>query len=530
MSPLEARSQTLDALRGGRFDVLIVGGGVTGVGALLDAVSRGLRAALVEQDDLAVGTSSRSSKLIHGGLRYLEQFRFGLVREALAERAAVMRIAPHLVHLVPFTVPLHGSPLLVPYMGAGLTLYGLLGAGFPRYLTPGAAKRQMPALRTERLRGALVYRDGVEDDARLVVAVARTAIQRGGVIATRVRATRLTKGPDGRVDGIEACDAIAGETFAIAADSVIDATGATGGPGGPFASEGGEVAVRPSVGIHIVLDRARIPAGQGGGITMRVPGRVAFLIPFGRRWVVGTTDHPWDGPVDRPTAPADQVDEVIDNLNASVDVGITRSDVIATFAGIRPLAATADESTVTASREHVVGSPVPGLVTVRGGKYTTYRRIAADVIDAALGPKATGAPSRTADLVLVGGMSSSTASDAPSGLDPEVRAALLGRYGSETPELLAMGAERGLLGRLHPDADYLEVEVAWAVERELALSLDDILARRLRLAIETADHGASVATRVAAIVGPALGWDDERLATEVAAYTASSAREYGVPG
>ncbi len=510
--------------------MLIVGGGVTGVGALLDAVSRGLRAALVEQDDLAVGTSSRSSKLIHGGLRYLEQFRFGLVREALAERAAVMRIAPHLVHLVPFTVPLHGSPLLVPYMGAGLTLYGLLGAGFPRYLTPAAAKRHMPALKTERLRGALVYRDGVEDDARLVLAVARTAMARGAVAATRVRATGLAKATHGRATGVEAVDLLTGEALEIAADAVIDATGATGGPGGPFAKESGKVPVRPSLGIHIVLDRARIPAGQGGGMTMRVPGHVAFLIPFGRRWVVGTTDHPWDGPVDRPAAPADQVDEVIDNLNASVDVGITRSDVIATFAGIRPLAATSDESTVKASREHVVGSPVPGLVTVRGGKYTTYRRIAADVVDAALGERAARLRSATHDLVLVGGDASPAPTDAASGLDSAVVAALLGRYGSETGDVLAMGTERGLLGRLHPDADYLEAEVAWAVERELALSLDDILARRLRLAIETADHGASVATRVAAIVGPALGWDDERLATEVAAYTASSAREYGVPG
>jgi glycerol-3-phosphate dehydrogenase len=440
-----------------------------------------------------------------------------------------MRIAPHLVHLEPFTVPLRGSPLLVPYMGAGLTLYGLLGAGFPRYLSPGAAKRQMPALRTERLRGALVYRDGVEDDARLVFAVTRSAIARGSVAVTRVRARSLVKASDGHVSGVEAVDLLTDQGFVIAADSVIDATGATGGPGGPFASEGGGVAVRPSLGIHIVLDRARIPAGQGGGITMRVPGRVAFLIPFGRRWVVGTTDHPWDGPVDRPTAPADQVDEVLDNLNASVDVGITRADVIATFAGIRPLAATSDESTVKASREHVVGSPVPGLVTVRGGKYTTYRRIASDVVDAALGPRRAQVRSATHDLVLVGGEAATASKDLARDLDPAVIAALTGRYGSETADVLAMGAERGLLGRLHPDADYLEVEAVWAVERELALDLDDILARRLRLAIETADHGASVAHRVADIVGPILGWDDARTATEVAAYTASSEREYGVP-
>jgi glycerol-3-phosphate dehydrogenase len=262
---------------------------------------------------------------------------------------------------------------------------------------------------------------------------------------------------------------------------------------------------------------------------MRIPGRVLFLIPWGRRWIVGTTDHPWDGPVDRPTAPGDQVDEVLANLNATIDPPVSRGDVIATFAGIRPLAASADGSTVTASREHVVDSPMPGLLAVRGGKYTTYRRIATDVVDAALGSRAKGSASRTADLVLVGGGPAPAAADAPDGLDPEVSAALIGRYGSETPQVLALGAERGLLGRLHPDADHIEAEVAWAVERELALSLDDILARRLRLAIETVDHGASVAPRVAAIVGPLLGWDDARRAAEVAAYTASAEREYGVP-
>jgi glycerol-3-phosphate dehydrogenase len=527
MTPLETRVASLDALRAQRFDVLIVGGGITGTGALLDARSRGLSAALIEQDDLAIGTSSRSSKLIHGGLRYLEQFRFGLVREALAERRTLMRIAPHLVHLEPFTVPLHGSPLQVPYLGAGLVLYGMLGAGFPRYLTPGAARRAIPALRTDRLRGAFVYRDGVEDDARLVVAVARTAIQRGGVLATRVRATGLTTGADGRATGVEAVDLVSGETLPIAAETVIDATGATGGPGGPFAEHAGEVRVMPSLGIHIVLDRARIPAS--GGLTMRIPGRVLFLIPWGRRWIVGTTDHPWDGPVDRPTAPVDQVDEVIANINMTIREPIGRADVIATFAGIRPLAASADESTVTASREHVVDSPMPGLLTVRGGKYTTYRRIAMDVVDAALGDRRRQHPSMTADLVLVGGATAPTLPGVPADLDAAILAALVGRYGSETADVLALGVERGLLGRLHPDADHIEAEVAWAVEHELAWSLDDILARRLRLAIETADHGVSVAERVAGIVGPMLGWDDGRRAAEVAAYAASAEREYGVP-
>ncbi len=530
--PLSHRAAALEALGRERFDVLIVGGGITGAGALLDATARGLRAALVERDDLAVGTSSRSSKLIHGGLRYLEQFRFGLVREALAERATLLRIAGHLVHLETFAVPIHGSPLRVPYMGAGLILYGMLGAGFPSYLPPGKARTQIPSLRPERFRGLVTYRDGVEDDARLVVAVCRTAIERGAVAATRVRATGLVR-RDGRVVGVEAVDELTGAALSIAADAVIDATGATGGSGGPFAADAGAVDVMPSLGIHLVVDRTRIQAT--GGMTIRIPGRVLFLVPWDGRWIIGTTDHPYDGPANRPVAPSDAVDEVLANVNETLDVGLTRADVLATFAGIRPLAATRDTSTVTASREHVIGQPMPGLITVRGGKYTTYRKIAADAVDVVLGARAKSTPSVTRTLALVGAPSADAASPTASAradqplADPGLAAALRSRYGTETDALLALGVERGLLGRLHPDTDHVEVEVAWAVEHELALSLDDILARRLRLAMETRDHGSSVAPRVAQIVGPALGWDEARCEAEVQTYTASSAVEYAVP-
>ena len=527
--PLAQRAATIDSLGRDRFDVLIVGGGITGVGALLDATSRGLRAALVERDDLAVATSSRSSKLIHGGLRYLEQFRFGLVREALAERATLLRIAGHLVHLETFAVPLYGSPLRVPYMGAGLTLYGMLGAGFPSYQTPSTARRNIPSLRPERLRGVLTYRDGVEDDARLVVAVCRTAMARGAVAATRVRATGLIL-REGRVVGVEATDLLSGGSLAISAGSVIDATGATGGPGGPFAADTGPVAVVPSLGVHLVVERDRIPASSG--MTITIPGRVFFVIPWARWWIIGTTDHAYDGPADRPVAPGAAVDEVLANINHTLDVGLTRADIVATFAGVRPLAATRDSSTVTASREHNIDEPLPGLVAVRGGKYTTYRRIAADAVDAALGARAKSLPSATATLLLTGAPGSAAGAaggPVPAGIEQALVAAVRGRFGTETEAVLAMGAERGLLGRLHPDTDYLEAEVAWAVEQELAMSLDDILARRLRLAIETRDHGASVAARVAAIVGPALGWSAERQVAEVATYAVAAAQEYGVP-
>jgi glycerol-3-phosphate dehydrogenase len=269
-------------------------------------------------------------------------------------------------------------------------------------------------------------------------------------------------------------------------------------------------------------------------MTITIPGRVFFVIPWERRWIIGTTDHPYDGPADRPSAPAAAVDELLANINHTLDVGLSRADILATFAGVRPLAATRDSSTVTASREHVVNEPLPGLIAVRGGKYTTYRRIGADAVDAALGARAKGAPSVTATLCLVGAPNGAHATSPASvgrapRVDPAALASLRARYGSETDAILAMGAARGLLGRLHPDTDHLEVEVAWAVERELAMSLDDILARRIRMAIETRDHGASVAAHVAEIVGPALGWDAARQADEVSAYATSSEAEYAVP-
>ena len=275
--------------------MLVVGGGITGAGALLDATSRGLRAALIEADDLAVGTSSRSSKLIHGGLRYLEQFRFGLVREALAERATLLRVAGHLVHLETFAVPLYGSPLRVPYMGAGLTLYGLLGAGFPSYQTPSTARRNIPSLRPERLRGVFTYRDGVEDDARLVIAVCRTAMARGAWPHTgQGDRAHPARRPGRRV---EATDLVSG-------DRDISRPVGHRRNGGHRRSRrairgrcgtgrGGAQPGRPSRG-----GSRRIPAS--GGMTITIPGRVFFVIPWERRWIIGTTDHAYDGPAARP--------------------------------------------------------------------------------------------------------------------------------------------------------------------------------------------------------------------------------------
>lgn len=535
-APIEARAQQLETLGGHAFDVLVVGGGITGAGVLLEATRRGLRAALIEEDDLAVATSSRTSKLIHGGLRYLEQFQFGLVHDALRERARIMQEAPHLVRLEPFLVPVYGSPFQVPFLGAGLMLYGLLGAARnghrPAYVRPSMARAKSPSLRGDRLRGGFTYDDGVEDDARFVVAAVRTAIEGGAVALTRVRACHFTRDDSGRVSGVTAEDRLTGRELDIKAGIVVDATGAHSGGDTldpSFHGEGAPIPLLRSRGIHLVLPRVRIESQIA--LTVRVPGRVVFLIPWSDVWLLGTTDHPHEGPADRPQATAAEVDELLEAANGVLDAGLTRADVIATFAGVRPLVAGDGSSTVKTPRTHAIRQPAAGLIVVRGGKFTTHGTMAREILDRA-GWKDRHAPAGTH---LVGGADAATTErQAPGiasafGVDAGLVLRLVRRYGDEAPNLLELGRSRGLLAPLDPGRRYLEAEIAWAVENELALGLDDILARRLRLAIESHDHGASVAARAADIAGESLGWTALERESAVAGYVEGTRREYDVP-
>jgi glycerol-3-phosphate dehydrogenase len=537
VSALDDRRAAVERLTSERLDVLIVGGGIVGSGALLDAASRGLRAGLIEQDDIASGTSSRSSRLIHGGLRYLEQFRFGLVFEALAERARLLRLAPHLVRLEPLLFPVYGLPLVHrAFYGSGILLYDLLGSrregGFARHLGRDETLEWTPVLRRDGLRGSIVYHDGVEDDARYTLAVLRTAVREGATAATRVRAT----GPlerAGRVVGVQARDLVDDTEIEIEADRVVDSTGVwTARPDAPL---GGGARVLPSKGAHLVVRRDRIPSRTG--LTIRVPGRIVFLVPWPGHWLIGTTDAAYDGPVDRPSATADDVEELLDAVNRTLDVDLSRSDVLGTYAGLRPLAVSGSPgSTVKASREHRVTTEPNGLVRVTGGKYTTYRVMAQDAIDAALGrDEARRRPSATAELRLVGALprpdldTLSSRLVVEQGLDGAVAARLVARHGSEAREVVAFGRERGLLNRLAPDVEHVEAEVAWAARHELALSLEDVLARRTRLAQERPDRAASIAPRAAEILGDELGWDGARQSREVTGFLAAARREFDVP-
>jgi glycerol-3-phosphate dehydrogenase len=539
---LATRRAALVALTAERFDVLVVGGGVVGSGALLDAASRGLRAALIEQTDIGAGTSSRSSRLIHGGLRYLEQLHFGLVAEALEERARILRLAPHLVRLEPFLFPIYGLPLVHQgFYGAGIFLYDLLGsrhgAGFARHMRAEAAREFAPQLRPEGLQAGIEYHDGVEDDARYTLAVLRTAIQTGpgAVVATRVQGqATLTEG--GRAIGVRARDLASGEELDIRAARVIDATGAWAAHAGDdgAAPASGAARIVPSRGAHLVIRRERLQAR--GGMTLRIPGRVVFVIPWPDRWIIGTTDHADTRPPERPTALDEDVDELLEVVNHRLDIDLSRTDILATFAGLRPLVGDVGGSTVKASREHKVTTDEAGVVRIGGGKYTTYRVMARDTIDAALGrDEARRRPSATAELPLLGATTIdalgtlATSIARQTGLSDRVSRRLVDRHGSRALEVVALGRELDLLRPLAPDIDHLEAEVAWAARDELAGSLDDVLARRTRLAQERADHGGAVVPRVAAILGAELGWDAAAQAAEIARYVTSASVEFAVP-
>ena len=538
-APLEARQHDLAALADGPLDVLVIGGGIVGSGAALDAATRGLSVGLVERDDIAVGTSSRSSRLIHGGLRYLEQYRFGLVREALRERARVLHLAPHLVTIEPLLFPLFGPPVVTrAFYQAGMTLYDVLGArrdgGWHRHLSVRRVLELTPAMRRRGLRGGLLFHDGVEDDARYTLAVARTAREDGATVVTRARAESLIE-EGGRVVGARVCDTLTGEIHNVRARVVVDATGVWGAdPESPLS--GGTTRLLPSRGAHLVVPRDRIPSEVG--LTIRVPGKVVFLVPWPHFWLVGTTDAPYGGPIDRPTAGRDEVDELLAAVNHVLDVDLRRSDVVGTYAGLRPLIAPSSGSTVTASREHRVVVEPTGLVRVSGGKYTTYRLMAEQTIDAAVGvlgearrTRATGTVTRrlvgAADRPVLDRLAADIASAA--GLEAGVAARLVARHGTEANDVVTLGRELGLLGRLVDGEDFLEVEVAWAAREELALSLDDVLARRMRLVQELPDRGAAIAPRVASILGAELGWDEARQAHEVEAFLAAAEREFAIP-
>jgi glycerol-3-phosphate dehydrogenase len=528
------RGAMLGRLAAERFDILVIGGGITGAGAALDAASRGLRVALVESRDLASGTSSRSSKLIHGGLRYLEQFDFKLVYEALRERdLLVSKLAPHLVKPISFMYPLYKKVVERPYVGAGLVLYDSMeGTRRPvprhKHLTARSALKRAPALSPERLAGAMLYYDAQVDDARHTLTVARTAAAHSAVVATRVSATGLLRSADGRITGARVRDEETGRELTVAAEAVVICAGVWTDLVHELAGVKAGYRVRMSKGVHIVVPRAAVDASTG--MIIRTEKSVLFFIPWGDHWIVGTTDTDWSGERAEPAPSAEDVEYILAAANRVLARPLTRADVIGVYAGLRPLVDPAEgngsKPTTKLSREHVVDVPVPGLASIAGGKFTTYRLMARDVVDAAVADFGRDVPGSVTDRVPLLGADGLAAVQPAAGRlaeDYDVTQAavehLLGRYGVLAEDVLRLvRADSGLGRPLAEGHPYLRAEVAYAVTHESALHVEDVLMRRTRLFIEAADGGAGAAADVAAIMGRLLGWSRRRRAAETRRY------------
>ena len=534
LGPAE-RDRNWAALATNTFDVLVIGGGVTGAGAALDAATRGLSVALVEARDLASGTSSRSSKLFHGGLRYLEQMNFGLVREALRERELMLEtIAPHLVKPVSFLYPLKHRGWERPYVGAGLMLYDRMAGRRTvprhRHLTRTGARALAPALRSDALVGGVLYHDAQADDARHTLTVARTAAHYGALVRTSTQVTTLIKDA-GRVVGARVLDVENGAEVDVRARAVINCTGVWTDDIQRLTGSRGRFNVRASKGIHLVVPRDRINCETG--LILRTTTSVLFVIPWHRHWLIGTTDTDWKLDKVHPAASSSDIDYLLGQLNEVLTTPLSREDVTGVYAGLRPLLAGDSESTSQLSREHAVARPLPGMVSIAGGKYTTYRVMAADAVDAIaedlgvqLPPSVTehvpllGAEGYQALVNQVGRLAQEY------GVPPWRMRHLLDRYGSLVEEVLEPAANNpDLLAPVPLAEDHLAAELLYGATHEGALHIDDLLTRRTRTSIETPDRGVRSAEHVASLVAAVLGWDEHTAESEVEAYTARVAAE-----
>jgi glycerol-3-phosphate dehydrogenase len=512
------------------FDLVVIGGGVVGVGTALDAATRGLRVALVEARDLASGTSSRSSKLFHGGLRYLEQLEFGLVREALRERELMLtRLAPHLVKPVSFLYPLTRRIWERPYTAAGLFLYDRMGGARSvpgqKHLTRAGALRLVPALKRTALIGGIRYFDAQSDDARHTMTVARTAAHYGAVIRTSTQVVGFVREAD-RVSGVRVRDVEDGRVQEIQANAVINCTGVWTDELQSLSGSRGRFRVRASKGVHIVVPRDRIVSESG--LILRTEKSVLFVIPWRNHWIVGTTDTDWHLDLAHPAATKADIDYILEHVNSVLATPLTHDDIEGVYAGLRPLLAGESEETSKLSREHAVARVSPGLVAIAGGKYTTYRVMAADAVDAA-SPDLPGRlqPSITDKVPLLGAdgyhalVNQVDQLGAKHGLHPYRVRHLLDRYGSLVHEVLALADDRPeLLRPLTAAPDYLQVEIVYAASHEGALHVEDTLARRTRISIEYPHRGVDCVDQAAALMGEVLGWTEETVAEEVKLYKA----------
>jgi glycerol-3-phosphate dehydrogenase len=542
----ETRAEHLRQMGTGRVDVCVIGGGITGAGIALEAASRGASVALIERADFASGTSSWSTKLVHGGIRYLPQGQVPLVREALHERATLLRIAPHLVWPLAFVLPIYettrrpiGVPVSLPRgigvglaMEIGLTAYDLLAGkqniARHRHIPADEAVRDVPGLKTDGLKSAFVYSDAGTNDSKLVATIVRTAVEQGALVANYTEATGFVQ-EHGRIAGVEARDTITGETYTIAARHVVNAAGVWAEKVESLGTRDPQVQVLPAKGIHLVVEAAKVGVTRDAVVLPETEdGRLIFIVPWQGRAVIGTTDTP-GGDIERPRADADEIAYVLRTTNSSIRAQLTEADIISTYAGYRPLVRARDGAKSAAlARTHAVLSSPNGLVTIVGGKLTTYRRMAQDTVDTLELHGLNVRASVTDHLPLAGadgyGHWKHALPDAAArrGLDAEVAAHLLQSYGSDAPLLLEMIDNDALLAaRMTPDVPVIFAEAQFAARYEMAMMVEDVLARRTRLSLIDRAHGAAAAPDVAAILGDALGWDGAERARQVDDYRAT---------
>lgn len=541
------RSDALRRLADTDFDVLVIGGGVTGTGCALDAAARGLRTALVERDDFASGTSSKSSKMVHGGLRYLQQGDVRLVYEALRERRRLMRNAPHLVKVLPFLLPVFtGKDGMVPAklaraMGSAMWTYDLTGGArigkFHKRLSVDEVLAHVPTFKRERLAPSYLYYDARADDARLTLTLARTAaIDHGAVVANRTEVVAVRKDAQGRAAGavVEAD----GQRIEITASAVINACGVWSDDVRALDEGTHPHSMRPAKGIHITIPWKLVQNDIAAVMPVPRDKRSIFVVPWGDLTYAGTTDTDYDGPIDDPQCTPEDIEYVLKTLNYSLTTTITVDDIVGTWAGLRPLVKDAtSERTADLSRRHRVAESSSGVVTIAGGKLTTYREMAEDTVDhvvdhlldvSVLGRIAKR--SKTRRLKLRGAEGYADLTDRASSISRTVDAAtvdhLANRFGAEARTVIAM-TERdpSLAEPLVPGLPYLRAEALYAVRYEMARTLDDVLSRRTRARLLARDDSAAAAPAVAELIADDLGWDAAEQAAQVADFRARTLEE-----
>lgn len=517
------RAAMLDRLRDTKepWDMLVIGGGATGVGVALDAAARGYRTLLLEQDDLGKGTSSRSTKLVHGGVRYLQQGNVSLVMEALRERGILHENAPHLVDELRFIVPNY-SWWEAPFYGIGMKVYDLLARkysfGPSRNLDKDETLAAIPTLQTDGLRGGVQYFDGQFDDARLLVNMAQTAIEQGATVLNHCPVTALTKDADGFMNGATARDAETGETFEVRAKVVVNATGAFTDTVRKMDDGQAEAMIAPSQGVHLVFDKKFLPGDTAIMVPHTSDGRVMFAIPWHGKTVVGTTDTPIESVDLEPQALDEEIGFILETAGLYLQPKPARADVRSVFCGIRPLVKAGGEgNTSKLSRDHTIHISQAGLLTIAGGKWTTYRHMAEDAVNqAAVLGDLEDRDCTTRQLRIHGHCNAEACPDPPEGLGVPGDLAV---YGSDAPRLRALiESSPELAEPLHPDLPYPRAVVVWAVRHELARGVDDVLARRTRALLLDARAAIAAAPIVAELLAQELDRDEAWQTVQVSAF------------